>query len=52
MATTNYDRVGRALDLLRGGLRPFLEREPRTRWARRGHVGEITVPAAVRGGCS
>lgn len=27
MATTNYDRVGKALELLRDGLRPFVERE-------------------------
>ncbi len=27
MATTNYDRVGKALDLLRQGLKPFIERE-------------------------
>ncbi|MEA4910152.1 MAG: Swt1 family HEPN domain-containing protein [Anaerolineaceae bacterium] len=27
MAITNYERVGKALDLLRGGLLPFVERE-------------------------
>ncbi len=27
MATTNYERVGRALDLLKDGLSPFVERE-------------------------
>ena len=27
MAITNYERVGKALDLLREGLRPFVERE-------------------------
>ena len=27
MATTNHDRVGKALDLLRAGLSPFVERE-------------------------
>ncbi len=27
MATTNYERVGRALELLKEGLRPFVERE-------------------------
>lgn len=27
MATTNYERVGKALELLRDGLRPFVERE-------------------------
>ena len=27
MATTNHDRVGKALDLLRVGLGPFVERE-------------------------
>jgi hypothetical protein len=27
MAATSYDRVGRALELLRQGQRPFVERE-------------------------
>src|SRR5947209_6156793 len=27
MAVTNHERVGRALDLLKDGLRPFIERE-------------------------
>jgi predicted AAA+ superfamily ATPase len=27
MATTNYERVGKAMDLLRQGLQPFIERE-------------------------
>lgn len=27
MATTNFERVGKALDLLRQGLKPFVERE-------------------------
>lgn len=27
MSITNYDRVGKALELLRDGLRPFIERE-------------------------
>lgn len=31
MATTNADRVGRALELLRDGLRPFVERELKSR---------------------
>ncbi|MFZ4624630.1 MAG: Swt1 family HEPN domain-containing protein, partial [Rhodoferax sp.] len=30
MATTNFDRVGRALELLRAGLGPFVEREIRS----------------------
>ena len=30
MATTNHERVGKALDLLRDGLKPFVEREMRT----------------------
>jgi predicted AAA+ superfamily ATPase len=32
MATTNHERVGRALDLLRQGLAPFVERECRARY--------------------
>ena len=27
MSTTNHDRIGKALDLLRQGLKPFVERE-------------------------
>ena len=27
MATTNYERVGKTMDLLRAGLQPFIERE-------------------------
>ena len=27
MAVTNYERVGKALELLRQGLKPFVERE-------------------------
>ena len=30
MALSNRDRVGKALDLLNAGLRPFLEREMKT----------------------
>jgi hypothetical protein len=30
MAITNHERVGKALDLLRTGLAPFVEREIRT----------------------
>src|SRR4051812_44603132 len=32
MATTNNERVGKGLDLLRDGLAPFIERELRTRF--------------------
>ncbi|MGY6217589.1 Swt1 family HEPN domain-containing protein [Methylolobus aquaticus] len=31
MATTNHERVGKALELLKAGLAPFVEREMRTR---------------------
>ena len=27
MATTNYERVGKAMELLRDGLKPFVARE-------------------------
>ena len=30
MAITNHERVGKALDLLKGGLGPFIEREVRS----------------------
>lgn len=33
MAITNTERVGKALDLLRDGLRPFVEREVRSRYS-------------------
>ncbi len=32
MAITNHERVGKALDLLKEGLRPYVEREMRTRY--------------------
>jgi predicted AAA+ superfamily ATPase len=32
MATTNQERVGKALDLLRDGLRPFIEREMKAQY--------------------
>jgi len=35
MAITNHERVGKALELLRDGLRPFVERELRTCWGER-----------------
>src|SRR5579859_3637937 len=38
MATTNYERVGKALELLRDGLRPFVERELATKYGNRAGV--------------
>ena len=35
MAITNYERVGKALELLRDGLRPFVERELATKYGSR-----------------
>ncbi len=35
MAITNHERVGKALDLLRDGLRPFLERELKAQYQQR-----------------
>ena len=32
MAITNHERVGKALDLLKDGLRPYVERELRARY--------------------
>lgn len=32
MAITNYDRVGKALELLKGGLEPFVEREMKSQY--------------------
>ena len=34
MAITNYDRVGKGLELLRDGLRPFVERELRAQYGK------------------
>src|SRR4051794_16116824 len=34
MAMTNHERVGKALDLLREGLRPFVERELQTQYGK------------------
>jgi hypothetical protein len=52
MATTNYDRVGKALDLLREGLRPYIERELRaqdgTLWITR--AAEARTPSRQRNG--
>ena len=35
MAITNYERVGKALELLRDGLRPFVERELTAKYGNR-----------------
>ena len=32
MAITNHDRVGKAMELLKGGLGPFVEREFRSKF--------------------
>ncbi|MBI3979239.1 MAG: ATP-binding protein [Chloroflexi bacterium] len=45
MATSNHERVGRALDLLNQGLRPFVERELR---AAHGDRWQETALAALR----
>src|SRR5918911_82856 len=42
MATTNHERVGRTLDLLKDGLRPFVERECAA------HYGETWRTQAVQ----
>lgn len=38
MATTNHERVGKALDLLRQGLAPFAERELRSAYGERANT--------------
>lgn len=55
MATTNHERVGKALDLLKVGLRPYVERELRARYgdAWEDEVRTVlndTRLASVRGG--
>ena len=39
MAITNHERVGKALELLKAGLRPYVEREMRARYG--GSWGEL-----------
>ena len=45
MATTNHERVGKALELLKIGLGPFVEREVQVRSRRTGRRAD---PAPVR----
>ncbi len=45
MAMTNHERVGKALDLLKDGLRPFVEREMKAQHA---HLWFEQVKASVR----
>ena len=45
MAITNYERVGKAMDLLRQGLHPFVERELQ---AQHGKYWVTTVTAGWR----
>ena len=52
MAISNHERVGKALELLKEGLRPFVERELRTyhgdRWA--SEVKEVLTDTRLGGG--
>src|SRR5215207_6858894 len=43
MAITNYERVGKALDLLREGLQPFIQRELQA------HFGKYWITEATAG---
>jgi len=43
MALSNRDRIGKALDLLREGLVPFVEREMRGGWVKTGGGRRIRV---------
>ncbi len=45
MATTNYERVGKAMDLLRQGLLPFIEREFQARLAQVAGIAASQVSA-------
>ena len=38
MALTNHDRIGKTLELLRDGLKPFVERELRAKHGERWHT--------------
>ena len=52
MAISNHERVGKALELLKEGLRPFVERELKTyhgdRWA--SEVKEVFTDTRLGGG--
>jgi hypothetical protein len=52
MAITNHERVGKGLDLLKEGLRPFVERELKTyhgdRWA--SEVKDVLTDTRLGGG--
>ena len=52
MAVSNHERVGKALDLLKAGLKPYIERELRAnqrsqRWL--DEAGERSATASCRG---
>ncbi|HWQ14091.1 MAG TPA: Swt1 family HEPN domain-containing protein [Roseiflexaceae bacterium] len=46
MAITNYERVGKAMDLLRQGLHPFIERELQA------HYGKYWSPPSPPAGAT
>ncbi len=52
MATTNLERVGKAMDLLKGGLAPFVEREMREYYKDRAEsmIESFVRPDPVNGG--
>ena len=54
MAATNHERVGKALDLLNRGLRPFVERELRAvykdRWEEQARANLRHALAALQQG--
>jgi predicted AAA+ superfamily ATPase len=43
MATTNYERVGKALELLRAGLAPFVERELQSQYRERARTEALRL---------
>lgn len=47
MATTNHERVGKALELLKGGLGPFVEREFQSAYKDRA-IAQAAVSAVGR----
>ena len=49
MAITNHERVGKALDLLRDGLAPFVEREFTSRYARRRSCRRLSASLSAIG---
>ena len=56
MALSNHERVGKALDILNAGLRPFVERELQAaygkEWVARAGLLDLRGPAGLKAGAT